>query len=73
MVVDMSTRYRENNFSTESSSFSLTKDLKDIQTVAKPNIDNLIKRIHVERRREKKIFMAVGSVFFSAVLVFYFF
>ena len=42
MVVDMSTRYRENNFSTESSSFSLTKDLKDIQTVAKPNIDNLI-------------------------------
>ena len=73
MVVDMSTRYRENNFSTESSSFSLTKDLKDIQTVAKPNIDNLIKRIHTERRREtKKNAVSFGVVVLSIILIFIF-
>ena len=72
-VVDMSTRYKENNFSTESSSLSLTKDLKDIQTVVKPNIDNLIKRIHAERRREtKKNAISSGVVILSVILIFIF-
>ena len=73
MVVIVSTRYKENNFSTESSSFSLTKDLKDIQTVVKPNIDNLIKRIHAERRREKKKnAVSFGVVVLSIILLFIF-
>jgi len=69
----MSSQYKENNFSTKSISSSSNIEENNINRIVKPNIDNLIKRIHVERRREKKIFMAVGSVFFSAVLVFYFF
>ena len=69
----MSSQYKENNFSTKSISSSSNIEENNINRIVKPNIDNLIKRIHVERRREKKIFMAVGSVFFSAVLIFYFF
>ena len=70
----MSSQYKENNFSTESSSSTPTKILNNMHTTTKPNIDHLIKRIHVERRREaKRNIVSLGVVVFSLILIFYFF
>ena len=51
----MSSQYKENNFSTEnrSASHTITQNNKD--KITKPNIDHLIKRILVERRRKKRV------------------
>jgi hypothetical protein len=65
----MSSAYKENNFSTENPS-TLQNSTK--YNTNRPNIDHLIKRIIVERRREKKNIITLGTVCFSIILIFYF-
>jgi hypothetical protein len=65
----MSSAYKENNFSTENPS-TLQNSTKN--NTSRPNIDHLIKRIIVERRREKKNIITFGAVCFSVILIFYF-
>ena len=69
----MSVQYKENNFSTESflSSDTITKN--KINKTTRPNIDHLIKRIIVERRRERRNITVLGVVCLSIILVFVFF
>jgi len=66
----MSSQYKENNFSTE----SLPNLLVEEQNIKKkPNFDTLIKRIIIERKREKKNTLTLGCVLVSTFLVFIFF
>ena len=69
----MSVQYNENNFSTEnrSASHTITQNNKD--KITKPNIDHLIKRILVERRRKKRNSLFLGYLVLSIILIFYFF
>ena len=69
----MSTQYKENNFSTENLSTLRDKSQNNIDKIVRPNIDHLIKRILVERRREKRNSMALGFLVLSIILIFYFF
>jgi|TARA_B110000914_G_scaffold60472_1_gene52513 hypothetical protein len=64
----MSLQYKINNFSTEQ--LSTSTDNNNINKTTKPNIDHLLRRILVERRRERKKLIASGIVFFSIVLIF---
>ena len=68
----MSTQYKENNFSTENLSTSHATSQNNIDKTARPNIDHLIKRILVERRREKIKSMALGFLVLSIILMFIF-
>jgi len=68
----MSSQYRKNNFSTESLSASLTTESDNINRTIKPNIENLLKKIHVERRREKKNIITLGFVTSSIILIVFF-
>jgi len=61
----MSSQYKDNNFSTEKLSTSHTRSQGNMgKTVMpkRPNIDHLIKRLLVERRREKNFKILVFSV-----------
>jgi|TARA_B110000211_G_scaffold216236_1_gene259110 hypothetical protein len=70
----MSSRYKENNFSAESTLASTVIDKINVNKTGKPNIDKLIKIIHVERRRElRNSIMAIGSLFLSIILIFIYF
>ena len=69
----MSTQYKENNFSTENLSTLRDKSQNNIDKIVRPNIDHLIKRILVERRREKRNFIALGFVILSITVCFIFF
>ena len=68
----MSTQYKENNFSTENLSTLRDKSQNNIDKIVRPNIDHLIKRILVERRREKIKSMAFGFLVLSIILMFIF-
>jgi len=72
----MSTQYKNNNFSTEQLSTSHTSSQDNIDKIVRPkrpNIDHLIKRLLVERRREKRNTLALGFVILSAVVSIIFF
>jgi hypothetical protein len=69
----MSTQYKNNNFSTEQLSTSHTSSQDKIVRPKRPNIDHLIKRLLVERRREKRNTLALGFVILSAVVSIIFF
>ena len=49
----MGLRYKENIFSTESHVISSVANKNNIKIISKPNVDHLIKKIIVARRREK--------------------
>ena len=66
----MSSPYKENNFSTES--FSALQAAAE-NKIARPNINHLIKRILVERRRERIVTIAIVAVCLSTILLFVFF
>ena len=68
----MSSQYKENNFSTESLPASHALTQNNISKVVKPNIGHLIKKILAERKREKKITIALGVIFLSISLIFVF-
>ena len=69
----MSSQYKENKFSTENLSVSYARYQDGIDKPARPNIDHLIKRILVERRRGKKNSIILGTIFLSIILIFIFF
>jgi hypothetical protein len=69
----MSLQYKENNFSVENLSTSHSKSQNNIDKIARPNIDHLIKRILVERRRENRKSKALVLIVLSIILIFYFF
>jgi hypothetical protein len=69
----MSSQYKENSFSTESSSASLAKGQNNMNKTAKPNIDYLIKRILIKRRQERKNTIAITTVCLSIILIFVYF
>ena len=66
----MSSQYKENNFSTESTSISKKVAPSEL---AKPNIDHLIKRIIDEKRQERKKTIALTLVILSVFLTFIYF
>jgi len=68
--VFMSSQYKENNFSTES--FSALQAPAE-NKIIRPNINHLIKRILVERRRERIITIGLVAVCSSAILLLIFF
>jgi|TARA_B110000971_G_C19837605_1_gene421028 hypothetical protein len=69
----MSTQYKENNFSTASSLISDKITKNNINKITRPNIDHLIKRIIVERRRERRNITVLGVVCLSIIIIFVFF
>ena len=69
----MSSQYKENNFSTEKFSTPHATSQNNINKTARPNIDHLIKRILVERRRVKRNSMALGFVILSIIICYVFF
>jgi len=69
----MSLQYKENNFSTEKLLTSRATSQNNIDKTARPNIDHLIKRILIERRREKRNSKALGFVILSIIVYFIFF
>ena len=68
----MSSQYNENNFSTEKLLTSQATSQNIIDKTARPNIDHLIKRILIEKRREKRKSQALGFIALSIILIFYF-
>ena len=69
----MSSQYKENNFSTEKLLNSHATSLNNTDKIVRPNIDHLIKRILIERRREKRNSKALGFVILSIIVYFIFF
>jgi hypothetical protein len=69
----MSSQYKENKFSIESLSGSRVRSQDNIDKTARPNIDELIKRVLSEKRREKKNNKILGAIFLSIFLFFIFF
>jgi len=70
----MSSRYKKNNFSTESTLASTVIDKNYINKTGRPNIDQLIKRVLVERRRElRNNIITIGFLFLSIFLIFIYF
>jgi len=67
----MSSMYNKNNFSTSSTSHYPAIEKNNINEIIKPNIDNLIRRIHSERRRERKNIISLGIASLSVVLIFF--
>ena len=69
----MSSQYKENKFSTENLFTPPTSSQNNIDDTVRPNIDHLIKRILVERRKEKKknflIFILILSVIFGLIIL----
>jgi|TARA_B100000780_G_C20853159_1_gene339103 hypothetical protein len=66
----MSSHYKENNFSTEN--FPTSPTISNVNETKRPNIDDLIKKIIVRRRQERKNTMALGAVCLLVVLLFVF-
>ncbi len=68
----MSSQYKNNIFSTENVPTSHAKSQNNIDKTKRPNIDHLIKRILVEKRREKRSFMALVFLVLSVFSIFIF-
>jgi hypothetical protein len=66
----MISKYKENNFSLKN--FSTSHAVSQNNTV-KPNIDNLIKKILVERKRERIKAITLGLISLSVFLMFIFY
>ncbi len=69
----MSSQYKENNFSTENFSTSHATTQNNLDKTKRPNIDHLIKKILVERRRERRNTLTLGLVILSVVVSIIFF
>ena len=69
----MSSQYKENKFSTENFLTRPSSSQNNIDDTVRPNIDHLIKRILVERRRGKRNALILGTVFFTIILILYIF
>ena len=65
-------KYKENNFSAGNFDNSDYKNHNNLNLVERPNIEHLIKRIHDERKKEKKNFKLFGFACLLTILIFYF-
>ena len=65
-------KYKENNFSPENLLNSNYKDQNNLNEDERINIKHLLKRIHDERKQERKNSVSVGVVFLSIILIFSF-
>ena len=68
----MSSQYKDNIFSTENLSTSHARSQNNIDKTERPNIDHLMKRILVEKRREKRNSMAIVFLTLSTFSIFIF-
>jgi len=66
----MSAQYKINKFSIESLSDEYARSQNNKDKTARPNIDHLIKKIIVERRRERKKSITLGAISLSIILFF---
>ena len=66
----MSAQYKINKFSIESLSDEYARSQNNKDKTARPNIDHLIKKIFVERRRERKKSITLGAISLSIILFF---
>ena len=69
----MNSKYRVNKFSANTVYNLNTSSQYNTLKTTKPRIDHLMKRIIDDRKKEKKIIVAFGSIFFSIILIFHFF
>tara|TARA_B110000971_G_scaffold195339_1_gene209672 strand:+ start:167 stop:394 length:228 start_codon:yes stop_codon:yes gene_type:complete len=69
----MSSQYKENNFSTEKFSTPHATSQNNINKTARPNIDHLIKKILIKRRRENRKSKTLAFVILSIIVYFVFF
>jgi len=65
-------KYKKNNFSPENFLALNCKSKNNLDEVKKTNIKHLLKRIHDERKQERKNSVSVGVVFLSIILIFSF-
>jgi len=68
----VSSQHKENKFSIESLSVSYARSQDNKDETMRPNIDHLIKKILVERRREKRKIITLGTFSLSIILFFIF-
>ena len=66
----MSAQYKRNKFSIESLSDEYARSQNNKDKTPRPNIDHLIKKIIVERRRERKKSITLGAISLSIILFF---
>jgi len=69
----VSSKYKVNNFSTETLYNPNTTAQHDRYKTTRPKIDHLMKRIIDDRKKEKKNFVVFGTFFLLIFLIFYFF
>ena len=69
----MSSQYKSNNFSTERHLTSVVIGQNNINKTVKPNIENLIKKILVERKRERIKAITLGLISLSVFIMFIFY
>ena len=72
-LVFVSAQHKINKFSIEGLSDSYARFQNNKDKTARPNIDHLIKRIIVERRRERRNITVLGVVCLSIIIIFVFF
>ena len=65
-------KYIANNFSTENFPNSDYKDQDNLNEKKRTNIRHLLKRIHDEKKRERKSAISIGFAFFFFFLIFSF-
>ncbi len=65
-------KYKKNNFSPENFLALDCKNKNNLDEEKKTNIKHLLKRIHDERKQERKKSVSVGVVFLSIILIFSF-
>ena len=69
-LVFVSAQHKINKFSIEDLSDSYARFQNNKDKTARPNIDHLIKKIFVERRRERKKSITLGAITLSIILFF---
>jgi len=65
----MSSQYKDNIFSTEKLSTSDARSQNNVDKTVRPNIDHLIKRLHVQRRQENIKSMALGFLVLAIIFI----
>ena len=65
-------KYRKNNFSPENFPNTDYENQNDLNKDKKTNINYFLKRIHDQRKRDRKKSISIGFAFMSIILIFSF-
>jgi hypothetical protein len=65
-------KYKKNNFSPENFPNTDYENQNDLNKDKKTNIKYLLKRIHDQRKRDRKKSISIGFAFLSIILIFSF-